>query len=108
LLQSYDWPGNIREVQNIIERSIILSDSENLLVEARWLTPSSHEAASSEQPMATKVLRSEKELIEAALSETRGRVAGVSGAAAKLQIPPSTLESKIRSLKINKYRFKSI
>src|SRR5258708_4206608 len=107
-LQSYTWPGNIRELQNVIERSIILSETENLLVEERWLTPGSYETASSGQPLPAKLLESEKEIIEAALAEARGRVAGSSGAAAKLQIPPSTLESRIRSLKINKYRFKSI
>ena len=108
LLQSYTWPGNIRELQNVIERSIILSETENLLVEENWLTPGSYETASSGQPLPAKLLESEKEIIEAALAEARGRVAGSSGAAAKLQIPPSTLESRIRSLKINKYRFKSI
>jgi transcriptional regulator with GAF, ATPase, and Fis domain len=107
LLQSYTWPGNIRELQNVIERSIILSDTDKLLVEEIWLTPSSYEATFSGQPLPSNLLRSEKEIIEAALAETRGRVAGSSGAAAKLQIPPSTLESKIRSLKINKYWFKS-
>jgi len=108
LLQSYTWPGNIRELQNVIERSIILSETENLLVEESWLTPGSYETASSGQPLPSKLLESEKEIIEAALAEARGRVAGSSGAAAKLQIPPSTLESRIRSLKINKYRFKTI
>ncbi len=108
LLQSYTWPGNIRELQNVIERSIILSETKNLSVEENWLTPGSYETASSVQPLPSKLLESEKEIIEAALAEARGRVAGSSGAAAKLQIPPSTLESRIRSLKINKYRFKSI
>jgi len=107
-LQSYTWPGNIRELQNVIERSIILSETENLLVEESWLTPGSYETASSGQPLPSKLLESEKEIIEAALAEARGQVAGSSGAAAKLQIPPSTLESRIRSLKINKYRFKTI
>ncbi len=108
LLQSYTWPGNVRELQNVIERSIILSDDENLLVEERWLTHGSYEITSSGQPMPSKLLRSAKEITEAALAESRGRVAGSSGAAAKLGIPPSTLESRIRSLKINKYRFKSM
>jgi len=107
-LQAYTWPGNIRELQNVIERSIILSETENLLVEESWLTPGAFETTSSGQPLPSKLLESEKEMIEAALAEARGRVAGSSGAAAKLQIPPSTLESRIRSLKINKYRFKSI
>ena len=108
LLQSYTWPGNVRELQNVIERSIILSETENLLMEESWFAAGSYETMSSGQPLPSKLLRSEKEIIEATLAETRGRVAGSSGAAEKLQIPPSTLESKIRSLKINKYRFKSI
>ena len=108
LLQSYTWPGNVRELQNVIERSIILFDTENLLVEESWLTPGSYETTSSGQALPSKLLSSEKEIIEAALAQTSGRVAGPSGAAAKLQIPPSTLESRIRSLRINKYRFKSI
>ena len=108
LLQSYTWPGNVRELQNIIERSIILSDNDNLLVEESWLTHGSNETTSSGQPLPSKILRSAKEIIEAALAESRGRVAGSSGAAAQLGIPPSTLESRIRSLKINKYRFKSL
>ena len=108
LLQSYTWPGNVRELQNVIERSIILSETEDLLMEESWFTPGFYEITSSGQPLPSKLLQSEKEIIEATLAETRGRVAGSSGAAAKLQIPPSTLESKIRSLKINKYRFKSI
>src|SRR5258706_5311895 len=108
LLQSYTWPGNVRELQNVIERSIILSADENLLLEERWLTHGSYEITSSGQPMPSKLLSSAKEITEAALAESRGRVAGSSGAAAKLGIPPSTLESRIRSLKINKYRFKSM
>jgi PAS domain S-box-containing protein len=108
LLQSYTWPGNVRELQNVIERSIILSETEDLLMEESWFAPGFYETTSSGQPLSSRLLRSEKEMIEATLAETRGRVAGSSGAAAKLQIPPSTLESKIRSLKINKYRFKSI
>src|SRR5260370_8042299 len=87
LLQSYTWPGNIRELQNVIERSIILSETENLLVEESWLTPGSYETASSGQPLPAKLLESEKEIIEAALAEARGRVAGSSGAAAKIQNP---------------------
>jgi transcriptional regulator with GAF, ATPase, and Fis domain len=108
LLQSYTWPGNVRELQNVIERSIILSDTESLSVEESWLTSGFCETTFSSQPLPAKLMRSEKEMIEAALAETRGRVAGLSGAAAMLQVPPSTLESRIRSLKINKYRFKSI
>jgi transcriptional regulator with GAF, ATPase, and Fis domain len=108
LLQSYTWPGNVRELQNVIERSIILSDTENLQVEESWLTPAAYETKCSVQPLTSKLERTEKELIEAALAEARGRVSGSSGAAAKLQIPATTLESKIKSLRINKHQFKSI
>jgi formate hydrogenlyase transcriptional activator len=108
LLQSYPWPGNIRELQNVIERSVIVCETENLSVDESWL---------SRQPIATgpkshlglsrKAAAEEKEIIEGALRESGGRVSGQSGAAAKLGIPGSTLESKIRSLKINKNRFKT-
>jgi PAS domain S-box-containing protein len=108
LLQSYPWPGNIRELQNVIERSVILCEGEDFSVDASWL---------SRQPVATelrgqielsqRLAAHEKEAIETALSESGGRVFGPSGAAAKLGIPRSTLESKIRSLKINKNRFKT-
>jgi transcriptional regulator with PAS, ATPase and Fis domain len=108
LLQSYTWPGNVRELQNVVERSIILSDTENLQVEESWLTPAAYETTCSVQPLTLKLERTEKELIEAALAETRGRVSGSSGAAAKLQIPATTLESKIKSLKINKHQFRAI
>ncbi len=107
LLQSYPWPGNIRELQNVIERSVILCEGEDFSVDESWL---------SRQPVATelwghmelsqRLAAHEKEAIEAALSESSGRVFGPSGAAAKLGIARSTLESKIRSLKINKNRFK--
>ncbi len=108
LLQSYPWPGNIRELQNVIERSVIVCDTENFSVDESWL---------SRQPVATepnkelglfkRLPSQEKAAIEAALRESGGRVSGPSGAAAKLGIPGSTLDSKIRSLKINKNRFKT-
>jgi PAS domain S-box-containing protein len=108
LLQSYPWPGNIRELQNVIERSVIVCDTENFSVDESWL---------SQRPLATevnmglglskKLPSQEKAIIEAALTESGGRVSGPSGAAAKLGIPGSTLESKIRSLKINKNHFKT-
>ncbi len=106
-LQSYPWPGNIRELQNVIERSVIVCDTENFTVDDSWLVWESRQNQSARQPLADKLVTQEKEMIEAALIESRGRVSGSLGAAAKLGIPPSTLESKIRSLKINKHRFKS-
>jgi PAS domain S-box-containing protein len=108
LLQSYPWPGNIRELQNVIERSVILCETEIFSIDARWLPkqPSLTEPnGGSELPR--RLLAQEKDMIEAALKESRGRVFGPTGAAAKLGIPRSTLESKIRSLKIDKNRFKA-
>ena len=108
LLQSYNWPGNIRELQNVIERSIILSSTDVLSVDELWLsrrTPPP-EVRVETSPILDIERGSEREVIEAALRETRGRVAGPSGAAAKLRIPPSTLESRIKALKINKQHFK--
>jgi PAS domain S-box-containing protein len=108
-LQSYAWPGNIRELQNVIERSVIVCETDNFSVDESWL---------SRQPIPTgtdpnvslglhkRVPSQEKAVIEAALRESGGRVSGPSGAAVKLRIPGSTLDSKIRSLKIDKNRFK--
>jgi len=108
VLQSYPWPGNIRELQNVIERSVIVSDTENFSVDESWLSrqPLASELTSRLE-LSRKFAAQEKEMMEAALRESRGRVSGPSGAAAKLGIPGSTLESKIRSLKINKNRFKT-
>jgi formate hydrogenlyase transcriptional activator len=108
LLQSYPWPGNIRELQNVIERSVIVCDTESFSVDESWLSrqpaagePNSHPGLSG------KLASQEKEMIEAALRESGGRVSGPSGAAIKLGIPGSTLDSKIKSLKIDKNRLKS-
>ncbi len=107
LLQSYPWPGNIRELQNVIERSVIVCETENLSVDESWLSRQAPVTRPQSDPgLSRKPAAQEKEIIEGALRESRGRVAGPSGAAAKLGIPGSTLESKIRSLKINKHRFK--
>jgi DNA-binding NtrC family response regulator len=108
LFQRYAWPGNIRELQNVIERSVIVSDSENFSVDESWLSrqPNSPDSAAT-QPLSEKLAAQEKEMIEAALAESKGRVSGPSGAAAKLGIPQSTLDSKIKSLKINKHHFKT-
>jgi PAS domain S-box-containing protein len=106
LLESYPWPGNIRELQNVIERSIILCETEIFSIDESWL--SGQPPATGQKPLdfSEKLAAQEKEMIEAALRETRGQVFGPSGAAARLGMPRSTLESKIRSLKINKNRFK--
>ena len=106
LLQSYGWPGNIRELQNVIERSVIISDSENLCIDESWFTGPSGTTDPAMQPFSEKLATQEREMIEAALAESNGRVSGPRGAAAKLGIPQSTLDSKIKSLKINKQRFR--
>jgi transcriptional regulator with PAS, ATPase and Fis domain len=108
LLRSYDWPGNIRELQNVIERSMIVCETDNFSVDESWLVRQpAATAVKSELKLSQELAGQEKEMIEAALRETGGRVSGTSGAAAKLGIHRSTLESKILSLKIDKYRFKS-
>jgi DNA-binding NtrC family response regulator len=110
LFQSYLWPGNIRELQNVIERSMILCESDIFSIDENWLPhqlPATSEAKQQVELPRTLLVQ-EKNLIEAALNDTRGRVSGPTGAAAKLGIPRSTLESKIRSLKINKNRFRAI
>jgi len=108
LLQLYPWPGNIRELQNVIERSVIVCDTQNFSVDESWLP---RQALASEPKtqleLARKPAAKEKEIIEAALRKSGGRVYGPSGAASELGIPRSTLESKIRSLKISKSRFKA-
>jgi formate hydrogenlyase transcriptional activator len=108
LLLSYPWPGNIRELQNVVERSVIVCETENFSVDESWLSrqPLASEPK-SQLELSQKLAAQEKELIEAALRDSGGRVSGPSGAAAKLGIHRSTLESKIASLKINKYRFKT-
>ena len=107
LLQSYPWPGNIRELQNIIERSVIVCESESFSVDESWLSSQPlAEEPKSKVALSEMLATKEKETIEAALRECGGRVSGPSGAAAKLGMPRSTLESKIRSLKIDKNRLK--
>ena len=110
VLQSYDWPGNIRELQNIIERSVILSSGEVFSVDESWLSketfPPVPRVEASGRFKSGDERRTEREIIEAVLAETRGRVSGPSGAAAKLGIPPSTLDHRIKALRIDKTKFK--
>jgi PAS domain S-box-containing protein len=107
LLKSYPWPGNIRELQNVIQRSVILCDTDTFSVDASWLSFESASPGQSSAPIARKSAAQEKDGIEAALAASGGRVSGPLGAAAQLNMPASTLESKIRKLKINKFRFKN-
>jgi formate hydrogenlyase transcriptional activator len=106
-LTRYAWPGNIRELQNLMERAVVFHEKGGLSVKNSWLA---RESFHSEPPVPSafeRLTMSNREMIEVALAEARGRVSGPSGAAAKLGIPPSTLESKIRSMHINKYNFKA-
>jgi formate hydrogenlyase transcriptional activator len=106
LLQSYSWPGNIRELQNVIERSVIICDTENLSVDESWVGRGAHSTGTAAQPLSERLAAQEKELIETALAESHGKVSGPSGAAKRLGVPQSTLDSRIKSLKIDKNRFK--
>jgi formate hydrogenlyase transcriptional activator len=107
LFEAYDWPGNVRELQNVIERAVVLSDGDTFSVDETWLKRASRRPPGPEVPLLATVVAHEKELIEAALAKTNGRIAGPSGAASKLGVPRQTLESKIRSLAINKHQFKA-
>ena len=104
-LRSYPWPGNVRELQNVIERSVIVSDTDEFRVDESWLSGAS--AAESRLGLYGTMAAHEKAVVEEALRASGGRVAGPSGAAARLGLPRSTLESKIRMLKINKSRFRA-
>ena len=110
LFESYDWPGNIRELQNVIERSVILTSGDILRVDESWLSKSSSQHSNSVE--VSNVRGSdrdeERKIIEAALRGSRGRVSGPLGAAAKLKVPPTTLENKIKALNIRKSLFKFV
>ncbi len=98
-LTAYDWPGNVRELQNVIERALVLVEGETFAIEESWLTKKRGRTGST-------LADGEKAMIEAALTESQGRVAGPRGAAAKLGIPRQTLEWKIRNLRIDKLAFR--
>jgi formate hydrogenlyase transcriptional activator len=108
ILQGYGWPGNIRELQNVIERSIVICESETFAIDESWLRRETPKAPHRVQSLADDLAAHEREMIETALAASRGRVSGPSGAAAKLGIPGSTLDSKIRALGIRKERFKGM
>jgi formate hydrogenlyase transcriptional activator len=106
LFQEYPWPGNIRELQNVIERSLIVCETETFTVDESWLACAPPEDGG--EPLSKRLAAGERTIIETALAETKGRISGPSGAARRLGMPASTLESKIRTLKINKHQFKVI
>ena len=103
LCQSYHWPGNIRELQNIVERSVILCTGDTFWVDEAWFSSQDAPLPKSSGRLTETLLSHEKELIEAALAESNGKVAGPNGAAAKLGIPRSTLDLKIKQLNIKKH-----
>jgi formate hydrogenlyase transcriptional activator len=106
LFQAYDWPGNIRELQNVIERAVILCESDTFAVEESWLKREAPLRTGPAVSLVAARAEHERTLIEAALSACRGQVSGPAGAAAKLGLPRQTLESKIKALGIDTQRFK--
>lgn len=106
LCQSYPWPGNIRELQNIVERSVILCTGDTFWIDEAWLSGQNVLRPESSRPLTENVRSYEKQIIETALAASKGKVAGANGAAAKLGIPPSTLHLKINQLNIKKYTFR--
>ncbi len=106
-LQSYPWPGNVRELQNVIERSVIVSETDEFTVDESWLSPRGRRLGAG-VGLSSSLAAHEKAIVEDALRASRGRVFGPSGAAARLGIPRSTLESRIRALKIDKRRFRTL
>ncbi len=107
LLQGYHWPGNIRELQNVIERAVIVCDGQTFSIDESWLRQESARVAGPVVALVPTLIEREKQLIEAALAQSKGRVSGPNGAARKLGIPRQTLEARILSLDIDKHRFKS-
>ena len=106
LFRRYHWPGNIRELQNVVERAVILGDGSTFTVDESWLQTNPQRTSDRDGGLTRPDAEEERKIIESALAESRGRVAGPTGAAAKLRIPRSTLESKIRTLGILKHQFK--
>jgi len=106
-LVTYAWPGNIRELQNVLERAVILCEGETARIEEAWLDSGKAVPSSESIGLSSSLMRRERELIEAALEKSMGRVAGRNGAAGLLGIPRTTLESRIKSLQIDKFRYKS-
>jgi len=107
LFKAYGWPGNIRELQNVIERAVILCDGDTLCVDETWFKHHAPRCSSAAESLTESVVERERQLIEAALRESRGRIAGPYGAAVKLGIPRQTLDSKIAALRIDRHRFRT-
>jgi len=107
LFQAYDWPGNVRELQNVIERAIVLCDGETFSIDESWLKGESPQPSKRMSRVVTTLAEGERELIEAALAASHGRISGPSGAAVKLGIPRQTLESKIKALQIDRRSFQT-
>jgi formate hydrogenlyase transcriptional activator len=107
LFEAYHWPGNIRELQNVIERAVILSSADAFRVDASWLTPVPAKSPASTDSLVGDLAQRERTIIENALRDSHGVIGGATGAAAKLGLPRQTLESKIRKLGIDRYRFKA-
>ncbi len=105
MCQSYPWPGNIRELQNIVERSVILCSGDTFWIETAWLVSVQPRRPELAGPLLDTLQNQERKMIETALAESKGKVAGPEGAAAKLGIPRSTLDTKIRQLEIDKHKF---
>jgi formate hydrogenlyase transcriptional activator len=105
-LSRYDWPGNIRELQNVIERAVILCDRETFTIDKSWMQRNMTAVPASPVRLTAELFNRERDMIETALMESRGRISGPSGAAVKLGIPRTTLESRITSLHINKHSFR--
>src|SRR3984885_9754361 len=104
--EGYGWPGNVRELQNVVERAVILCEGETFSVEETWLKGEPRSRSVRPGPLNGVLVKQEKEMIEVALAENNGQTPGTAGAAAKLGLPSRTLDSKIKRLKINKYRYK--
>jgi len=105
--QSYPWPGNVRELQNVIERAVILSEGETFALDEGWLKRELRASPRRTRTLQGTLVKHEKEMIEAALAASQGCISGPSGAASKLGLPSRTLDSKIKRLRINVYKFKT-
>jgi formate hydrogenlyase transcriptional activator len=108
LFESYSWPGNIRELQNVIERAVILCDSETFSADESWFKQALSKPVMTRVPLLEGLVEREREMIEAALRECHGIVGGKNGAASRLGIPRQTLVSKIKKLGINQHLFKTV